>query len=321
MRAESALRRVLQRRPGNYDARRMLAAVLLSQHRFDEALVEAHQCLDQRPSDDWVLGVVGDARLERGEYEGAFEAFDRMAAIRPSAASYARLSYARELTGDLAGATRLMTMALEATSAHDPEALAWYRVQLAHLHLDSGHLDAATREFTHAEFVFPRHPLAVEGLARVALAAGRHDDALRLVGSLLDQRQPANGSDFTATPALMAFAGDVLTALGRLEDAERHYRLAEAIWTSDAPEPAALALFLADRPGRAADAARIAESAAATKRDIATEHALAWSYFKAGRVAEAQTAMTRALRTGSRDRLMRAHAALIARAGATLEAR
>jgi hypothetical protein len=47
------------------------------------------------------------------------------------------------------------------------------------------------------------------------------------------------------------------------------------------------------------------------RRDIFTEDALAWAYFKAGRIEDAQKALALALRTGTCDRDIRAHAALI----------
>src|SRR5207247_2344739 len=125
MRAESALNTALAGEPANYNARRMLAAVYLSQHRFTDAIREAQRCREIRSDDAWGYGVLGDANIELGNYEDAFDAFDRMTQLRPDAASYARASYARELQGDLDGALRLMTMAAEATAPQDPEALAW----------------------------------------------------------------------------------------------------------------------------------------------------------------------------------------------------
>jgi tetratricopeptide (TPR) repeat protein len=130
MRAESALETVLADEPMDYDARRMLAVVYLSQHRFRDALREGGRCRTMRPADAWCYGVIGDAHLELGEYDEAYDAFDRMMALRPDAASYARVSYARELQGDLAGALRLMQMATEATPPQDPESIAWHRTQL-----------------------------------------------------------------------------------------------------------------------------------------------------------------------------------------------
>jgi hypothetical protein len=65
------------------------------------------------------------------------------------------------------------------------------------------------------------------------------------------------------------------------------------------------------------EAVRLAESAAAERRDIFTEDALAWSYFKAGRLTDAASAIARAQRTGTRDRSIRDHAAAISSALAT----
>ena len=56
-----------------------------------------------------------------------------MMQLRPSAAAYARAAYARELQGDLDGALRLMQMAADATSPHDPESQAWHYAQVGDL--------------------------------------------------------------------------------------------------------------------------------------------------------------------------------------------
>jgi tetratricopeptide (TPR) repeat protein len=244
--AEQVLGVALARQPDSYDAHRMRAAVYLSQHRFRDALAEAHRCVTMRSDDAWILGVIGDAHLELGEYQEAFDAFDRMAARRPDASSYARVSYARELQGDLPGALKFMQMAAEATGAGDPESLAWHHAQVGHLQLEMGQMPAAAREFARAEFAFPGHPFAAEGLARVAAAEGRHADALAIVTGVLAT---------APTPAMLALAGDLEMKLGRPDEAERHYRLAEAAWQSDAPEPSRLARFLAER-GRSPAVAR-----------------------------------------------------------------
>ena len=300
MHAEFALKTVLDHDRDDYDARRMLAAVYLSQHRFRDAIGEAERCRAMRASDAWVYGVLGDAHIELGDYPEAFDAFDRMTALRPNAAAYARASYARELQGDLDGALRLMQMATDATSAQDAESLAWHHAQLGHLYLELGSLDAARREYEHADFVFPGHPFALDGLARVEAARGHNTAALELVMKRLDS---------SPTPADAAFAGDLLAKVGRPDAAELQYRLAEAAWRVDAPEPSKLARFLAGHTRHLDEAVRLAEGAG--RHDIFTDDALAWAYFQTGRVAEARAAIRRALRTGSRDKDIRAHAAAI----------
>ena len=303
--AERVLLAVLKRDRDRYDARRMLAATYLSQHRFADALREAERCRAQRTDDAWVLGVIGDAHIERGEYDAAFEAFDRMATIRPSAAAYARVAYARELQGDLTGALQTMRMAAEATSAHDPESLAWHHAQLGQLHLEIGELANARREFLAADHAFPEHPFAQVGLARVAEAGGDIRTALARVLALLET---------SPTPADLAYAGDLMTKLGQTDAAERQYRLAEAAWRADAPEPSRLARFLATHGRRLDEAIAIGEKARIDRNDIFTADALAWAYFQTGQIDKAKAMMALALRTGTRDRLIREHTDEILRA-------
>jgi len=303
--AESALRRVVARDPEDYGACRMLAAVYVSQHRFADGRAEASRCRLMRRDDAWLLGVMGDAELELGEYDDAFEAFDVMMALRPNASSYARASYARELQGDMTRALELMRMALSATAPGDPEAVAWHLAQIGHLQLALGQVREAERSFAHADHVFPGHPMAAEGRARVLIA--RQD-----LGGALALLEPQVAA--MPTPDGLALIGDVQAALGSAVDADRSYRLAEAAWMSDAPEPARLARFLATRGRRLRDALDLARREAAVRRDIFTDDALAWALFRAGDIGGAAAAIGRALRTGSKDRTIRYHAAAIAHA-------
>ncbi|MEP6871873.1 MAG: tetratricopeptide repeat protein [Anaerolineaceae bacterium] len=300
--AEAVLNRVLHANPSDYMARRMRATVYLSQHRFRDALTEAKRCRALRADDPVLDGLIGDASLELGDYSAAFSAFDRMVLIRPDATTYARVSYAHELQGDLAGAIDIMTMAESATSAHDPEAQAWHAAQLGHLHLAAGDTALARREYLRSENLFPGYPLAGSGLARVDMAQARPADAIARLTKSLETAPSA--ADF-------ALAGDAYAQLGQADSAERSYKLAEAMWTSDTPEPAQLARFLATRGRRLDDAVRLAEEAFAVRQDIFTADALSWAYFKQGRLDDASVAMTKALSTGSRDPELLSHAAAI----------
>ena len=93
--------------------------------------------------------------------------------MRPGAAVYARVAYARELQGNLAGALQAMQMAREATAAHDPEAQAWYGAQVGDLYLRMGQLAEAEREYRRAAFVFSNHPFAMIGQRQGAGGARR----------------------------------------------------------------------------------------------------------------------------------------------------
>jgi tetratricopeptide (TPR) repeat protein len=302
--AEHVLRATLQHSSSDYLARRMLSVVYLSQHRFAEALTEAKAAQALRPKDAWNYAIAGDALLELGRYEEAFDSFDQVMEHRPDAGAYARVAYARELQGDLDGAVRLMHMSAEATSRQDLEGLAWTHAQIGNLYVLQGRLDEAEREFSHAEFIFPSHPYAMNGRVRLLIARHRYADALDL-----SRRVPP-------TPETLATQGDLLTRLGHLDDAEELYREAEQVeregWKQEQPQPGALARFLAERGRNIPEAIALAERAASERQDVVTMDALAWSYFRGGRVADAATAIQRATRLGTVDPRIRCHASAIA---------
>jgi tetratricopeptide (TPR) repeat protein len=302
-RAGSLLTSVLKDTPGHYDALRMLGAVYLSQHRFRDAQEVGQRARDLRPSDAWNYGVIGDASIELGEYEDAFAAFDHMVGTRPNAAGYARVAYARELQGNLTGALQAMQMAGEATSAQDPEARAWYAAQAGELHLRMGQLADAEREYRRAAFLFPNHPFAMIGQGKVEAARGNREGARAI---FLQQFRRISTLD------LAARIGDLYAQGGDSAMAERYYQLGEELaGPGIAQTEANLALFLAEHDRKLPEAVTIAETVAATRHDIFTQDALAWAYYKTGRLDKALAASRLALRTGTRDERILSHAAAI----------
>ena len=306
LRAEQVLKTVLDREPGDYDALKMLGAIYMSQHRFREAIEIADRAIKTKPKDAWNYGVLGDAHIELGEYPQAFDAFDTMARLRPDAAAYARVSYARELQGNLQGAIASMTMAAEATGAQDPESLAWHYAQIGNLLLKTGDVDAAEREYARADHAFPGHPFARAGQAKVAAARGQYDDALIIYRALMK----ASPTSETAIAA-----GDILMQKGDADGANAMYARAEAIerdaWLTEARLTTNVARMLAERGVRTDEAVQLAEEAARNRKDIFTMDALAWSYYRAGRFQDAEKASLQARRTGSVDKRIVAHAAAI----------
>jgi len=302
-RASQVLKTVLKEEPRQYDALRMLGAIKLSQHRFREALELGEQARDQRPEDAWNYGVMGDALVELGDYDKAFDSFDKMMSLRPSAAAYARVAYARELRGDPTGALEAMQLAFSASAPQDPEAQAWHATQVGELLLKLGRIPDADREFRRAVFFYPTYPLAMIGQGKVRVARGEMDEALTLY---LDQLKRTPMLD------LAARIGDLYAQRADAAQAERYYQMAEDLaGPAIAQTEANLALFLAEHDRKIPEAVKIAESVASTRNDIFTADALAWSYFKAGRLNEASAASQRALRTGTKDERILTHAARI----------
>jgi tetratricopeptide (TPR) repeat protein len=305
-RAEAVIANARREAPEHYGLLQMLAQVLVSQHRFSEAIAVAEQCQRIRPDDATVYGILGDAHLELGQYDEAFAALERMMSLRPGAASYARMSYALELQGDVEQALTAMRLAADAGSGADLEGLAWTHAQVGELLLRMGRPSEAIAAFAQASQAFPGHPFAVAGYARAIARVGRRDEAIGLLRQL---------AATAPSPEMHAQLGDLLAQAGRDRDAAREYGLAEAAWRSDAPEPKNLARFLADRGDRTDEAVAIAEQARAARSDIFTADALAWAYFKAGRLEDARKAMAEARRTGTRDPDILRHAREIDAAG------
>jgi tetratricopeptide (TPR) repeat protein len=313
--AQEHLRAFLDVRPDHYEAGRLLAAVLLSQHKFGEAVAQANRLIARDPRDAWNYGALGDGYLELGDYDRAFEAFDRMGTLQPGPPAYARVAYALELKGDLAGAQQYMQRAADGTTPNDSESQAWHFVQLGSLLLQQGHLADATREFERALATFPAHPMATDGLARVRVAAGDLAGARQLY-----QEQLAR----TPTSDLAAVVGDLSAALGDSPMASRYHQMAEQIergsWANGSRQPQVLARQLAERNRDPDTAVTLAEEAARRQRDIFTMDTLAWAYHKAGRTQDALKASAEALRTGTRDARLLYHAAEIRHASGDADA-
>ncbi len=304
--AEEHLRAFLKRDPAHYEAQRLLSAVLLSQHRFGEAIAQANKVSAMEPRDAWNYGAIGDGYLELGNYDKAFAAYDRMGQLQPGPPAYARTSHALEIKGDLAGALEYMKRAADGSWSNDPESQAWHYAQLGDLFLQQGRVGDARREYERAAATFAQHPLAMLGLAKVKVVAGDLNGA-RLTLQAELARVP--------TPDLAATVGDLLQATGDATGAEQYFRMAEQIerasWGNGPAQPQVLARFLADHDRNLTEAVELAEDASVTRRDIYTMDTLAWANFKAGRLAEARKASDQALRTSTRDARILYHAAEI----------
>src|SRR5262249_36876763 len=145
----------------------------------------------------------------------AFATFDRMASLKPSVSSYARVSYARELLGDVRGAARAMRLAIDA-AVGGAEAPPWAQNQLGKLLWAQGRLGRARHEYRAALRVRPEYAPALNALAVVESARGHRARAVSLA-----QR----AADILPLPQNVATLGDLL----RGSAARRQYALVGAI--------------------------------------------------------------------------------------------
>jgi tetratricopeptide (TPR) repeat protein len=299
--SESALDRALRVRPGDPNAVLGLGSLALIRHEFRQALAYGRRALRLLPGSARPYGVVGDALIELGRYDAAFAAVDRMAALKPNLASYARVAYARELLGDRAGALEAMRLALEA-SAGQPEPSAWAHVELAKLELGHGRLHAARQHARAALQALPGYPGALVELARVDAADGRFDAATRAA---------KRATDTVPTGASVSLLAEVLDRSGRRAEARQQRRLVAVIDrlldANGVRVDLESAVYRADQQIRPLETVKLARQARADRPSIYGDDALAWALARTGRCAEALPLTERALRLGTRDPLLYFH--------------
>lgn len=160
------------------------ATVLLSQHKFSQALTVGSQALSINAYNAGIYGVMVDANVELGNYSEAVKMSDKMISIRPDLRSYSRISYLREIHGENDGAIDAMKMAI---SAGYPglERKSWCRVALGGLYEDRGDLANAEMQYTLAIEERENYPYALAGLARLEMKKTNYDEAEKIYENAL----------------------------------------------------------------------------------------------------------------------------------------
>ncbi len=163
-----------------------------------------------------------------------------MVDLRPSLAALSRVSYIRQLNGDLDGAMTAMGQALSASAGvgYDTARIA---TLLGELHLLRGEIDAAGRSFDAALELSPDMASTALGKAKVQEATGQRDLAILTLKSAVD-RFP--------DPAAARFLGELQALDGQNADARTSFQLVQAIHKLQASAGAVIdlevALFEAD---------------------------------------------------------------------------
>jgi tetratricopeptide (TPR) repeat protein len=162
------------------------ASVLLSLHQFEEAKKIGEEALAINSMSADAYGVMVDAFVELGQYENAVIMADKMVSIRPDLRSYSRVSYLREIYGQVEGSIEAMKMAV-AAGYPGMEQTEWARLTLGHLYERYGSLDSAVMQYEMALSVRPNYPFAIAALSNAMEVKGNTQlaDSLNDVASRL----------------------------------------------------------------------------------------------------------------------------------------
>lgn len=306
--AQQAFDEALAREPQQFQALLGQGVLALARHDFQQALVWGEQARIQNRFSAEALGVLVDAYVELGEYEMAVSTAQEMVNLRPGLASYSRVSYIRELYGDVDGAIAAMEQAV-AAGVPGQENRLWAEVQLGNLHFNRGDWDSAAQVYEQALRAQADYPFAVAGMGRVQAARGEWETAVLTYEELV-ARMPL--------PEFVIVLGELYEVGGQLDKAEEQYALVNVIQQLNAAGgmdvDLELALFEADHAFDPETTLAKAQASYERRPSIYAADVLAWAYYHAGDYALAQQYSEESRRLGTQDAELYFHASEIAAA-------
>ena len=301
--AENAVNRALEVEPENFEAKRMRASLMLTFHRFGEALEYGTKLHQESPQDAIVYGVLTDANVELGNYPEAVDAVQKMVDTRPNMESYARVAAVRSLYGDTDGAITAMSLAARIADPKDHEAQAWCLAHLGDEYFKIGKFAEAEKQYDAALQVFPNYHFGLSGKGRTRAAAADWENAVKFYTEA-QTRVP--------TTLTIISLGDIYAKTGNAEKAKEQYDLAVFIEQKLGNiDRRTLALLWADQDIKLDEALAIAEKEHNTRKDVFTADIYAWCLYKKGNFAEAEKISQEAMRLKTKNALFFYHAGMI----------
>ena len=294
-------------RPAGADVLAEAAGTAAGRHDFRRALRLARRARALAPDALVAYPVLVDSLVELGRYREAERTLQRFVDLRPGIPAYARVSYFRELHGDLRGAAGALRMAIAAAGPAREDA-AYLQSLLGSVELSRGRLGAARGAFAAALASVPGYPAAAAGRARIAAASGDLRGAIARWRRLV-ARHPL--------PEYAIALGEAELAAGRSAAAPRDLELVRAqerlLAANGVNADVELAIFEADHGDRARGVAlALARAAWAQAPSVRSADALGWALTRAGRSRAGLHWARRALRLGSLDPTFRYHAGMAA---------
>jgi tetratricopeptide (TPR) repeat protein len=282
-----------------------LASLQAAQHDFARAAETARQAVAVNADGATAYGVLTDALTELGRYDEAADALQRMADLDPDFAALARISYGRELRGDIAGAEQAMQQALASAGSAGDAGFALHHLGELAWHY-GGNVEKAAALYERGLARNPSSLPLQASAARAAAAAGRVEEALE------------GYAEVTARVPVQQYLveeGELLASLGRMQEAQDRYELVRTSMTlleqSGAVVDLEAALFEIDH-GSAEQGLLAAQAAYERAPSVFAADALAWALHANGRHDEALARADEALMLGGRPASFLFHRGMIA---------
>lgn len=305
--AEKAYQEALRLRKDLQPAMTGLAWVHGARHQFDLSILWAEKVLAADPASAPALGIIGDAAVELGDYDKAFDSYQKMMDSKPDLSSWSRGAHVLWLTGDQTRAVRLMEQAVRSGGPF-AENTAWCRARLALMLFSDGALEPAAQALEPALSGENQHVSVLLAAGKIAAARGRFEDAERFYKKALE-----HGANLEGWIGL----GDLYAVQDRRAEAEKcygevekqHFRHRE----TGVHDHMEMARFYADHDRAPAEAQRLALEHGEVRNAFEAD-TLAWVFFKNGNQPKAIEFIKRALAHATPDAGIHYHAGCIAAA-------
>lgn len=304
--AEAALSEALSRDPNNVDAMVGMGVLGLAEHHFEESLAWGEQAKALNPFRAEVLGIIVDSQVELGRYAEALDSGQAMVSLRPSLESYTRVSYLRELHGDVAGAVEAMQAAVDAGVPGTESAL-WVTYQLGDLYVKQGDLKSADAIFATMIAQEPTYAYGHAGKAHILAARGEYDEAIAIYERIIEQMP---------MPGFLTALGDLYMTTGETAKANLLFDEVRNGYSEDLAngmnEQLEVTMFELDHSTDHARNLALAQHAHELRPNIFAEDTLAWALYQTGDPEAAWTYSQKALRLNTPDPRFYYHAGVIA---------
>jgi tetratricopeptide (TPR) repeat protein len=302
--AEGAYRKALTLNPQNDDAMTGLAWVNGERRQFDKSIDWANKAVALNGRNNLAYGLLGDADVEQGNYDAAFEHYQKMLDLRPDISSYSRGAHLLLITGQTFRAGWMMRKAI-ASGAAFAENTGWCRAQLALIYFSDGNLEASEQVLKDALKKLPNNRYALAEMGKVKAARKDYPAAIGFYKKAIAM---------TPEHESLVALGDLYALTGDKAEAEKQYALVEEMHrknhAADATDDFLMAQFYADHDRNLVEALRLAEQRKTTK-NVFEADILAWCYYKNNQPQQAKAAITRALSRRTPDAKILYHAGMI----------
>ncbi|MGH7909285.1 MAG: tetratricopeptide repeat protein, partial [Thermodesulfobacteriota bacterium] len=249
-----------------------------------------------------------DAYIELGQYENAKKAYETMVSLGPGLDSYSRISYMRELMGDVKGAIQAMKKAIEEGIKRNlpRENVAWAQYILGELYFNTGDLKKAGEQYQASLKNYDNYYYALAGLGKARASEKNYGEAIELYKKAIG---------IIPLPLFVSSLGDVYKKTGNMKEAKKQYDLVEYIGLLSKINKVIynreLALFYADHDMKLDEAFEQARKELEVRKDIYTYDTLAWALYKNNEPKEALEASKESLSLGTKDANLFFHAGMI----------